>query len=142
MRTGSGPKTTDRRARGAALAGAVAMAAMLAAASPAMAAGGEGGGANGCPYAQDVEVRLGGATIMVPQNVFDPRSSNRHLDGYDLVPMADQLRLRFIGPHGEIYESALTHIRHGKRCTAFYIAQPFLISGPIQYKSATRPAVR
>lgn len=113
-------------------AGAAALAVMLLAPG---ARASEGGG-NSCPWAQDVTVDLGERrSITIPQSVFDPKTQNPEVDGYELRPSVDTLTLTIIGPRGEEWRAALTHIAGGKRCKAFYVGRAERVndedSGPV-----------
>lgn len=103
------------------LAGGVAIAALVGLAPcPALAEG-------GCPWQQDVTVDLGGKkTLTLPQAVFDPKSEQQSVDGYELLPNVNQLLLRIAGPYGDIWEAALTRLA-GKRCVAYYVGKPVLV---------------
>lgn len=92
-----------------------------------------GGGGGGCPWAQDSTVTVAGREIIVPQAVFDPKTPQMSLEGYELVPSLHQLKLSFIGAYGDVWESALTNINGGKRCQAFLVSQPVQTSEAIPY---------
>lgn len=99
---------------------AASAAVMLVAALPAWAA--EGGG-SGCPWAQDVTLDLDGKPLTIPQAIFAPKNANPMVDGYEMRPDIDGLSLRIIGPHGTVWQAALTRIVGGKRCTVFYVGR-------------------
>ena len=111
---------------------AVAAAAFLSLTAAAAQAGG-GGGGGGCPWAQDSTVTVAGREIIVPQTVFDPKTPQMSLEGYELVPSLHQLKLSFIGSYGDVWESALTNINGGKRCQAFLVSQPVQVSEALPY---------
>lgn len=92
-----------------------------------------GGGGNACPWAQDATVTVAGRTLVVSQEVFNPKTPQVNLEGYELVPSLHQLKLSFIGTYGDVWESALTNIDGGKRCQAFLVGQPVQISEAIPY---------
>lgn len=91
----------------------------------------EGGG--GCPWAQDATVTVAGREIIVPQDVFNPKTPQMNLDGYELVPSLHQLTLRFFGTYGDVWESALTNINGGKRCQAFLVGPAVQVSEALPY---------
>lgn len=92
-----------------------------------------GGGGGGCPWAQDSSVTVAGREIVVPQAVFDPKTPQMSLEGYELVPSLHQLKLSFIGAYGDVWESALTNINGGKRCQAFLVGPPIQVSEALPY---------
>lgn len=114
----------------------------LAAPSVALAGGGGGGEAktNPCPWTQDVKLSIGGQELVVPQAAFTAKTSQVSLDGYELIPALDQLVLRIIGPHGDLWEASMTRLAGGKRCTAFYVGKPFMVSAPLESARLERPA--
>lgn len=117
---------------------AVAAAAFLPLISTAAQAAGGGGG--GCPWAQDSTVTVAGREIIVPQEVFNPKTPQMSLEGYELVPSLHQLKLSFIGAYGDVWEAALTNIDGGKRCQAFLVGPAIQVSEALPYsqrKSAT-----
>ena len=83
----------------------------------------EGGGSSGCPWAQDIKLDLNGKSITVPQTIFDPKNPNPMVDGYELRPNREALTLRIVGPRGEEWRAALTHLAGGKRCTVSYVGR-------------------
>lgn len=91
------------------------------------------GGGGGCPWAQDATVTVAGRELVVPQSVFDPKTPQVNLDGYELVPSLHQLKLRYFGAYGDVWESALTNIDGGKRCQAFLIGPPVQVSEALPY---------
>lgn len=91
------------------------------------------GGGGGCPWAQDSAVTVAGREILVPQAVFDPKTPQMSLEGYELVPSLHQLKLSFIGAYGDVWESALTNIDGGKRCQAFLVGPPIQVSEALPY---------
>lgn len=119
-------RRTDRSAIAVAAAGVLWLTA-----ATAQAAGGGGGG--GCPWAQDSSVTVAGREIVVPQAVFDPKTPQMSLEGYELVPSLHQLKLSFIGAYGDVWESALTNINGGKRCQAFLVGPATQVSEALPY---------
>ncbi|HYH20934.1 MAG TPA: hypothetical protein VD995_20190 [Azospirillum sp.] len=95
--------------------------------APAMAA--EGGGGGKCPWQQEATLVLDAKTIHVPPTVFETKGAPAMIDGFELLPNLNALVLRIHGPHGEIWEAALTRVGE-KRCTGFYVAKPVLIAEP------------
>ncbi|WP_207461137.1 hypothetical protein [Azospirillum sp. SYSU D00513] len=93
-------------------------------AAPSLAA--EGGG--GCPWMQEISVDLGGKTLTFGQDALKGSGEPANIDGYQLYPMLDQLKLRIVSPRGREWEVALTSLKAGKRCSAFYAGKPFLVS--------------
>lgn len=91
------------------------------------------GGGNACPWAQDATVKVGSHELTVPQTVFDAKSPQLNMEGYELVPSLHQLKLSFIGAYGDVWESALTRIDGGKRCLAFLVSQPVQVSEALPY---------
>lgn len=97
------------------------------------AAGANSGGGNTCPWAHDATVTVAGREMVIPQTAFDPRSPQLNLEGYEVIPALNQLVLRFIGPYGDVWESALTRLDGGKRCLAFMVGSPVQVSEALPY---------
>lgn len=110
----------------------MAMAALALSAGPALAngGGGEGAAANPCPWAQDVTMELNGRQLVLPQATFDPKAHESYVDDYQIVPSLDQLKMVVIGPHGHMWEAALTRLSGGKKCLVYYVGKPVLIATP------------
>ena len=83
---------------------------------------------NGCPWAQDVKLDLNGKTLTLNQEAFSPKGEPLDLEGYQIFPLLDQLKLRILGPRGQEWEAGLTRLSGGKRCQAFYVGKPFQVS--------------
>lgn len=96
-------------------------------------ANGGGGGGGGCPWAKDTSVTVAGREMVIPQSAFDPRSPQLNLEGYEVIPAVNQLVLRFIGPYGDVWESALTRLEAGKRCLAYMIGSPVQVTEALPY---------
>lgn len=101
----------------------IAVVALLAPLAPVVANAAEGGG-NNCPWAQDLKLDFGRKSITVPQSLFDGKTQDAVIDGYQLTPDIRALSLRIVGPRGETWQAALTLLAGGKRCTAFYVGRP------------------
>ncbi|WP_448207340.1 hypothetical protein [Azospirillum sp. sgz302134] len=87
----------------------------------------KGGGGGGCPWAQDVTLEIGNKTLKLGQDAFtstEPLS----IDGFQIYPLVNQLKLRILGPKGQEWEAALTRLQGGKRCNAFYVGKAFQVS--------------
>lgn len=92
----------------------------------------EGGGGNSCPWAQDVTLDLAGKTLTLPQSAFDDKSGDPvTIDGYQLYPEIDRLKLRIVSPKGTEWEAALTLLQGGKRCKAVYVGKAVAVSDGI-----------
>lgn len=89
---------------------------------------GGGAGGNGCPWAQDVTLDLNGKTLTLNQDAFSAKGEPLDVDGYQIFPLLDQLKLRILGPRGQEWEAGLTRLSGGKRCQAFYVGKPFQVS--------------
>ena len=94
---------------------------------PAAAEKGAGGG-GGCPWLQDVTLEVNGKTLTVTQSFFAGNGEPLDLDGYQIFPLLNQLKLRIVGPHGQEWEAGLTRLTGGKRCNAFYVGRPIQVS--------------
>ncbi|PNQ96049.1 hypothetical protein C1S70_25820 [Azospirillum argentinense] len=82
----------------------------------------------GCPWAQDVKLDLNGKTLTLNQEAFSAKGEPLDLEGYQIFPLLDQLKLRILGPRGQEWEAGLTRLSGGKRCQAFYVGKPFQVS--------------
>ncbi|MGR0188293.1 hypothetical protein [Azospirillum aestuarii] len=82
----------------------------------------------GCPWAQDVKLDLNGKTLTLNQDAFSAKGEPLDLEGYQIFPLLDQLKLRILGPRGQEWEAGLTRLSGGKRCQAFYVGKPFQVS--------------
>lgn len=82
----------------------------------------------GCPWAQDVKLDLNGKTLTLNQDAFSTKGEPLDLEGYQIYPLLDQLKLRILGPRGQEWEAGLTRLSGGKRCQAFYVGKPFQVS--------------
>lgn len=102
-----------------------AVAALLAA--PAVLASEGAGAANTCPWTQDLKLKIGKKELVVTQEMLDPKAGQQVIDGYELRPNLDQLRLQILTPRGEMWEASLTRLVRGKRCAAYYVGKPFLV---------------
>lgn len=89
---------------------------------------GGGAGGNGCPWAQNVTLELNGKTLTLNQDAFSAKGEPLDIDGYQIFPLLEQLKLRILGPRGQEWEAALTRLSGGKRCQAFYVGKPFQVS--------------
>ncbi|MDQ2105589.1 hypothetical protein [Azospirillum isscasi] len=89
---------------------------------------GGGAGGNGCPWAQDVKLDLNGKTLTLNQEAFSAKGEPLDVEGYQIFPLLDQLKLRILGPRGQEWEAGLTRLVGGKRCQAFYVGKPFQVS--------------
>ena len=119
----------DRRVNVCALALTGAFAAAVAMMAPGAASANEkppGGG--GCPWAQDVTLEIAGRTLTLGQDAFSERGESVTIDGFQIFPLLNQLKLRILGPRGQEWEAALTRLSGGKRCQAFYVGKPFQVS--------------
>ncbi|WP_247886354.1 hypothetical protein [Azospirillum brasilense] len=85
-------------------------------------------GGGGCPWAQDVKLDLNGKTLTLNQDAFSAKGEPLDLEGYQIFPLLDQLKLRILGPRGQEWEAGLTRLSGGKRCQAFYVGKPFQVS--------------
>ncbi|AWJ83279.1 hypothetical protein TSH58p_06895 [Azospirillum sp. TSH58] len=85
-------------------------------------------GGGGCPWAQDVKLDLNGKTLTLNQDAFSAKGEPLALEGYQIYPLLDQLKLRILGPRGQEWEAGLTRLSGGKRCQAFYVGKPFQVS--------------
>ena len=88
----------------------------------------KGSGGNGCPWALDVTLDLNGKTLTLNQGAFSPKGEPLDVDGYQIFPLLDQLKLRILGPRGQEWEAGLTRLSGGKRCQAFYVGKPFQVT--------------
>ncbi len=103
------------------------MAVALLAALPALA--NEAAGSGGCPWAQDVSLQINGKTLTLNQAMFTaPTTEPIVIEPYQIYPQLDQLKLRIVGPRGREWEASLTRLVSGKRCSAFYVGKPFMVS--------------
>lgn len=102
-----------------------AIAALLAA--PAASASEGAAAANSCPWTQDLKLKIGKKELVVTQEMLDPKAGQQVIDGYELRPNLDQLRLQILTPRGEMWEVSLTRLVRGKRCAAYYVGKPFLV---------------
>lgn len=117
------PRTSPARiARGFALV------VLLSAPGAALASGGGGAATSVCPWAKELHLSIAGHALVVPQAVFDSKVKPVSIDGYDLLPDIDKLKLIIIDPYSDIWEVALTLLAGGKRCRAFYGGTPIMIS--------------
>ncbi|MFD1625002.1 hypothetical protein [Azospirillum griseum] len=89
----------------------------------------EGAKPNGCPWAQDVTVEINGKTMTLNQAMFaTPPGEPILMDPYKIYPLIEEMKLRIIGPKGREWEASLTRLVSGKRCSAFYVGKPFVVS--------------
>ncbi|AWU93760.1 hypothetical protein [Azospirillum ramasamyi] len=93
----------------------------------------EGAKPNGCPWAQDITLEINGKTLTLKQDAFTAATSEPiEIDQFKVFPLVDQLKLRIIGPKGREWEAALTRLVSGKRCSAFYVGKPTLVSDTVR----------
>ncbi|MCW2244534.1 hypothetical protein M2352_000125 [Azospirillum fermentarium] len=96
-------------------------------AAPAASASEGGGAANTCPWSQDIKVKIGKKELTISQDMLNPKAGQQVIDGYELRPNLDQLRLNILTPRGEMWEASLTLLVRGKRCAAYYVGKAFLV---------------
>lgn len=108
-------------------AAALVTAAGLLTAPAALASEGGGGAANTCPWSQDIKVKIGKKELVITQDMLNPKAGQQVIDGYELRPNLDQLRLNILTPRGEMWEASLTLLVRGKRCAAYYVGKAFLV---------------
>lgn len=109
--------------------GAALTMAVVAFAVPASASEGAKGGGNSCPWSQDVSLEIDGKTLTLNQSVFTTNSAEPTVvDGFQLYPLVDQLKLRVVGPRGREWEASLTRLVSGKRCSAFYVGKAYAVT--------------
>ena len=88
------------------------------------------GGGGGCPWAQDVTLELDGKPVKLAQDAFSASGEPVNVDGFQIYPLLNQLKLRIVGPHGQEWEAAMTRLSGGKRCNAFYVGKATKIAKP------------
>lgn len=96
--------------------------------APAFANEGKAGGGNTCPWLQAITLNIGGKTLTIEQSAFAGRAEPQMVDGYQIFPLVDQLKLRIVSPRGEEWEAGLTRLTGGKRCNVFYAGKPIQVS--------------
>jgi hypothetical protein len=99
-------------------------------ASPDTALASEKPAGGGCPWAQDVTLDLDGKPVKLAQDAFSASGEPVNVDGFQIYPLVNQLKLRIIGPRGQEWEAAMTRLSGGKRCNAFYVGKATKIAKP------------
>lgn len=102
--------------------------AVLTAAPGAASASEKPAGGGGCPWAQDVTLEIAGKTLTLGQDTFTANGEPVTIEGFQIFPLLNQLKLRILGPKGQEWEAGLTRLSGGKRCNAFYVGKPYQIS--------------
>jgi hypothetical protein len=96
-----------------------------------MAAANEGGGSShGCPYAQDVTVKLDNKTLTLTQAQLAANGRTEVIDDYEVQANSSALKVIFTGPKGDLWEATMSSLQAGKRCTALYVGRPVLLVEP------------
>ena len=120
----------DRRVKLCALALTCTLVSAVATTAPGTALANEkaAGGGGGCPWAQDVTLEIAGKTLTLAQDVFSEKGESVTMEGFQIFPLVNQLKLRILGPKGQEWEAGLTRLSGGKRCNAFYVGKPYQVS--------------
>lgn len=76
--------------------------------------------AGGCVWRHDIELKIGQKRLTIEQAKLASNSEPLTIDGYQLFPLPDRLKIEVIGPAGDEWEIGLTQVDAGRRCLAFY----------------------
>lgn len=91
----------------------------------------EEGKGNTCPWAKDIQITLGAHVLDMPQTVFTAKTLPIVINGFNITPDVQKLKIVIADPYNDLWEASLTQLSAGKRCTSFYVGEASLVSSSL-----------
>lgn len=99
--------------------------------APSLPLAAEEGKSNTCPWAKENQILVGAHTLDLPQSVFTAKNFPVVIQGFNITPDVPKLKIIIVDPYNDLWEASLTQLSAGKRCTAFYVGEPSLVSSSL-----------